>query len=727
MQVRRRFWRFVLLAALLLLAAPPPPVSYPIAYAQTDWGKMPLPFVANQGQMDAQVAYYVQGSDKTLYFTPEGLTLALTSAESRWVLKLDFVGANAVQPIGQDQTTARISYFRGPRDEWHTELPTFSRIVYPDLWEGIDLIYSGTFDQLKYEFVVQPGADPARIRLAYRGASVRLNEAGQLELTAPAGGLQDDAPVAYQVVDGQRAPVAAAYALDDTAQSGADGSGSYGFRVGAYDPTLPLVIDPAMLFYAGYIGGSGTDRGYGIAVDAAGNAYVAGEAWWSPTFPVTVGPDLSYNGGERDAFVAKVAADGSGLIYCGYIGGSWIDFGQGIAVDAAGNAYVTGIVGSAEASFPATIGPDLTFNGGGSDAFVAKVAADGTDLVYAGYIGGNDVDLGLGVAVDTAGNAYITGYTKSTEATFPVVVGPDLSYNDDTNTYGDAFVAKVAANGSGLVYAGYIGGKWTDRGNGIAVDTAGNAYVTGETQSTETTFPMAIGPDLTYNGGGYDAFVAKVAADGAGLVYGGFVGGSGWDYGNGIAVDTAGNAYVTGYTDSTEATFPVAVGPDLTYNGGNADAFVAKVAADGTGLTYAGYIGGSGDADYGNGIAVDKAGNAYIAGETDSTEATFPVVAGPDLTHNGGSADAFVAKVAADGTGLAYAGYIGGSGGWDYGHAIAVDASGNAYIAGETNSTEATFPVMGGPDLTHNGGSTDAFVAKIFCPDRELLLPITRR
>jgi hypothetical protein len=658
----------------------------PQAHIEQAFGKVPLYFVENQGQLDGRVAYYIQGNDKTIYFTPEGVTFALTApltpsaslrasptlsprereldsprphlgegpgerATQRWAVKLDFVDANPnVHPVGQDKTEAVISYFKGPQDQWHTGLPTYASILYPDLWPGIDLVYHGTVNQLKYEFIVHPGADPSQIRLVYRGAtSVTLNAAGQMQVTTPLGGFTDDAPVAYQEMDGQRVPVDMAYQLANDARADDESQpadspfairhSQFGFSVGPYDPTRPLILDPTILVYCGYIGGSGDDWGSSIAVDGAGNAYVTGYTHSTEaTFPVVGGPDPTFNGAQ-DVFVAKVNSAGTALVYAGYIGGSDGDWGNGIAVDKAGNAYVTGFTYSTEATFPVVGGPDLTYNGW--DAFVAKVRADGTGLVYAGYIGGSAYDEARGIAVDGAGNAYVTGYTHSTEATFPVVGGPDPTFNGGI----DAFVAKVRADGTGLVYAGYIGGSDGDFGNGIAVDGAGNAYVTGYTYSTEATFPIVGGPDLTFNGG-VDAFVAKVRADGTGLVYAGYIGGVDLDYGYGIAVDKAGNAYVTGYTHSTEATFPVVDGPDLTYNGGDSDVdgFVAKVRADGASLVYAGYIGGSGN-DYGAGIAVDGAGNAYVTGYTLSTEATFPIVGGPDLTFNGGI-DAFVAKIA---------------------------------------------------------------------------------
>ncbi len=678
-------------------------------------GKLPLYFVENRGQLDARVAYYIQGRDKAVYFTAAGVTFALTDAPApralraswsgpaassaqRWAVKLDFVGANPeARPVAEDPTPAVISYFKGSREEWKAGLRTYSRLVYADLWPGIDLVYSGTSSKLKYTFVVKPGASPEQIRLVYRGVTgLKTTSGGELEVTTPVASFRDEKPYAWQEAGAGQVPVAASYALEA-------GAREYGFRVGDYDRSRPLILDPAVLVYAGYIGGSGDDLGRGIAVDGSGNAYVTGMTGSSEaTFPETVGPDLTFNG-FQDAFVAKVNAAGTALVYAGYIGGSSSDAGNGIAVDGSGNAYVTGTTGSSEATFPATGGPDLTYNGG-ADAFVAKVNAAGTALIYAGYIGGSGFDFGLGIAVDGSGNAYVTGLTFSSEATFPATVGPDLT----SNGTGDAFVAKVNASGTALVYAGYIGGSTNDAGNGIAVDGSGNAYVTGRTDSSVATFPETVGPDLTHNGGGLDAFVAKVNAAGTALVYAGYIGGNGIDDGTGIAVDGSGNAYVTGHTVSSEATFPATGGPDLTSNGGR-DAFVAKVNAAGTALVYAGYIGGSGE-DEGRGIAVDGSGNAHVVGQTRSTEATFPGTGGPDLTFNG-VADAFVAKVNAAGTALVYAGYIGGNS-IDDGTGIAVDGSGNAYVTGSAGSSEATFPEIVGPDLTHNGFS-DAFVAKI--------------
>lgn len=677
------------------------------AWLQDTLDALPLAFVENHGQVDERVDYYVRGRDKTIYFTPDGVTYALTDAEQgeRWAVKLDFVNASSgVHPVGERRTETTISTFRGPREAWQTDLPTYRRVVYRSLWPGIDLAYQGTVNKLKYAFIVHPGADPGRIRLAYRGAGLKLTAAGQLEVTTPVTTFQDKAPTAYQEVGGQRVSVAADYALDGNA---------YGFEIGGYDPNRPLVIDPAVLINCGYIGGSVSDFGHDIAVDEEGNAYVVGEG--SPEtsgFPVTVGPDLTFNGGSDDAFVAKVRADGTGLAYCGYIGGSGRDWAWGVAVDDTGSAYVVGRTYSSPAEgFPVTIGPRLSHGGGYGDAYVAKITPDGTDLDYCGYIGGSEDDWGYDVAVDQEGSAYVVGRTKSAETDgFPVTGGPDTSYNGG---YDDAYVAKVTPDGTRLDYCGYIGGSQADAARGVAVDEAGDAYVVGDTGSSPADgFPVVVGPELTYGGGSHDAFIARVRADGTDLAYCGYVGGSGDDGAFGAALDASDRLHVVGETASSTAQgFPAAGGPSLSYGGGY-DAFVTRVLTDGTDLAYCGYVGGSKD-DWGDGIAVDDAGGAYVVGTTwSSTSEGFPATVGPDLSYNGGDGDAFVTRVLTDGSDLAYCGYIGGSK-EERGEGVAVHSTGDAYLVGTTESSKSKgFPVLVGPALTH-GGHQDIFVARV--------------
>ncbi len=761
-------WAF-LIPGLLFLAAPsgnpgfapqkslvpPEPVSQALR-VQPDFGKMPVSFIPNRGQLDNRVAYYIQAKDKTVFFGSEGLTFALMDTDavgtahtpgsenlkgkfrtgqtappvlltdrsrspgSRWVVKLDFLGADsAVKPVGIDETGAVVSYFNGRPENWKTGLSTCSRIVYRNLWPGIDLSYSGTMDKLKSEFIVHPGADPSKIRLAYRGASsVRVGEEGRLVVSTPAGSFEDGIPVAYQELSGRQVPVSLAYKI----MEGHDGSTVpegrgqnkpdavvYGFSIGDYDATRPLFLDPVIVIFCGFIGGPDLDYGYGIAADSLGNAYIAGYTYSTGGFPVAVGPDLTFGGGKVDAYVAKVNASGTALEYCGYVGGSGDDYGYGVAVDLLGNAYVTGYTSSSEATFPVWMGPDLTHNGS-LDAFVAKVNASGTALEYCGYIGGSANDYGRGIAVDGLGNAYITGSTYSTESSFPVAVGPQLKSGGDQ----DAFVAAVNASGTALQYCGYIGGSGEDAGCGIAVDRDGNAYMTGYTNSSETAspaFPVTKGPFLTHSGG-FDAFIAEVNDDGTALVYCTYIGGLGDDYGYGIAVDPSGSAYIAGSASSTEGSFPVSAGPDLTFNGSYYDAFVTKVWPAGDGLAYSGFIGGA-QYDAGTGIAVDGRGYAYVTGYTSSAEDSFPVLEGPGLSLTG-SFDVFVAKVDKSGADLLFCGYLGGSEA-DIGTGIALDkdASGNIFLTGNTYSTESSWPVSVGPDLTHNGGR-DGFAARIY-------------
>ncbi|HKY09003.1 MAG TPA: SBBP repeat-containing protein [Candidatus Binatia bacterium] len=709
--------------------------------------RLPLYFVENRGQVDARAHYYVHGADKLMYFGSHGVTMVLANtaqapahalagerlaamsdgsagaSSSRATVTLEFVGATpTVKPAGEDATPARFSYFTGSRENWIVGSKSFSRLIYTDLWPGIDLIYTASRDRLKYMFVVKPGADPRTIRLRYRGAEgLSLNQDGALLVRTWAQNFNDDPPAAHQEIGGAIKSVVAAYML---LGGDANAGYSYGFKIDDYDHAETLVIDPAIMVYSGFIGGSGDDRGNGIAVDAAGNAYVTGETnSIQSSFPSSGGPDVSQNG-VVDAFVAKIDPTGTQLLYAGFIGGAADDRGRAIAVDASGNAYVTGETNSNQTTFPVTVGPDLIHNGV-TDAFVAKINPTGTNLVYAGYLGGTGNDRGMGIAVDSSNRAYVTGDTDSSGTSFPGGGGfGGLTTFDSTHNSGiDAFVVRVAENGATLEYAGYIGGLGTDRGLAIAVDGSNRAYVTGETDSSNATFPTGLGFggltsfDASQNGG-VDGFVARLAANGQNLEYAGYIGGSATDRGSGIAVDGAGNAYLTGETGSSEATFPDGAGlgslpgPGQTHGGGT-DAFAAKINSAGSALTFAGYIGGSAD-ERGNGIAImpDCASNcdSFIVGETASNQATFPVLDGPDLTHNGG-VDAFVARIASNGS-LALAGYIGGTGD-DRGKGIALDALGAVYLTGETNSTQPSFPLQGSLDSTQNLG-VDAFVAK-FC------------
>ena len=672
---------------------PPEPPAVGERAARQAYGSLPLSFVPNAGQNDRRVRYSAQAGDTSFFFTRRGAVVALAGKEKGFALRLGFLGADRRVAIGgQRRVAGRVNYLLGrDRTGWHTNLPTYHEVVYRQLWPGIDLRFRGSEGQLKYELEVAPGASVDAIRLAYAGASgVSLDRDGDLLLRTPLGTFRDTRPISYQPLGGKRVPVRSRFVLA--------GGGRYGFGVGAYDRRLPLIIDPG-LQYSTYLGGSSFDSGSGIAVDAAGSAYVTGETD-STDFPTTSGAVESAPNGDSDAFVTKLNRSGTGLVYTTYLGGGGDDIGNGIAVDPVGSAYVTGETDSTD--FPTTSGAFEPTNGRlDIDAFVAKLDATGSALLYSTYLGGRLGDeTGGGIAVDPAGNAYVTGETDSDD--FPTTLGAfQPTYNDT----GDAFVSKLNPGGSALAYSTYLGGTDSDFGRGIVVDATG-AYVTGETASSDfPTTPGAFDPTLNSPSGG-DAFVTKLNMTGSGLVYSTYLGGSASQTGFGIAVDPAGSAYVTGETGSSD--FPTTAGAiDPTANGSK-DAFVTKLNPAGSALAYSTYLGGSLGAETGRAIAVDTAGSAHVTGDTDSGD--FPTTLGAlDPTANGNS-DAFVTKLNPSGSALAYSTYLGGTNSED-GNGIAVDPAGGAYVTGQTESSD--YPTtVGAPDPTL-GGSSDAFVTKL--------------
>jgi len=431
-----------------------------------------------------------------------------------------------------------------------------------------------------------------------------------------------------------------------------------------------------------------------IAVDGGGNAYVAG--WTTSADLPTVNPVRAQNGGGVDAFVAKLGPGGNNLIYCTYLGGRGDDRAFGIAVDSVGNAYVTGWTSSS--AFP-TVAPMQSALAGGKDAFVAKLNPAGNALIYSTYLGGAATDSGNGIAVDAAGNAYVTGGTYSLN--FPTLGAYQTSNSGQQNV----FITKLNASGS-LIYSTYLGGSGNDSAAAIAVDSSGDAFVTGGT--TSTNFPT-VNPVQAVNGGNQDAFIAKLSPSGNALLYGTYLGGSGgavgsFEAGTGIAVDATGAAYVAGATNSIN--FPVTAGAlQLTNMGGGGDAFVAKLNPAGNALVYATYLGGS-SVDYASGIAIDFLGNAYVAGYT----ASYDFLNLRDVQPgNAGPYDAFVTKLNSAGTGVLWSTYLGGTGS-DAANALAIDALGNAYVAGLTQSSDLP---LSNPVQSFNSGSYGGFISKI--------------
>jgi hypothetical protein len=378
--------------------------------------------------------------------------------------------------------------------------------------------------------------------------------------------------------------------------------------------------------YSTYLGGSDYDEAHDIAVDANGNAYVAGFTR-SDNFPLANALQSAFGGGYTDAFVTKLNAAGSALVYSTYLGGSEYDEAPDIAVDSDGNAYVAGYTESL--NFPLANALQPVF-GGYIDAFVTKLNAAGSALVYSTYLGGNYLDEALGIAVDASGNVYLTGVTSSDN--FPLANPPQSAFRGFT----DAFVTKLNAAGSALMYSTYLGGTEGDYAFDIAVDANGNAYVAGFTRSDN--FPLANALQSAFGGGGSDAFVTKLSAAGSALVYSTYLGSSDYDRAHGIAVDSDGNAYVAGFTRSDN--FPLANALQSAFGGGESDAFVTKLNAAGSALMYSTYLGGILD-DGVNGIASSASGT-YIVGSTNSYD--FPTTQ-EALQNTGSSGDAFITRI----------------------------------------------------------------------------------
>jgi len=711
------------------------------------YGKLPLSFEANVGQTDDQVKFLSRGSGYTLFLTRRGeavLVLRKPSpkrdllkpiasvsmpatvnpdvAQAAATVRMKLVGANAkprAEALGELPGKANYFISNDPK-KWRANVPLYAKVRYRDVYPGVDLVYYGNQRQLEHDFIVSPGADPRSITLNLAGAEkLSLDPQGALMLAVKDGELRLDKPHIYQEVDGERREISGGYVLKNARQ--------VSFQVAAYDARRPLVIDPT-LFYSTYLGGSGDDEGYAIAVDGAGNAYVTGCAG-SANFPTTSGAfqtmlrnssPLSFGapcGPGADAFVTKLNPTGSGLVYSTYLGGSSHDIGRGIAVDAAGDAYVVGQTYSSD--FPTTPGAlKTTFTKAGACggacpcayAFVTQLNTNGSGLVYSTFVGGSGHEDGAAIALDNAGSAYITGGTQSTD--FPTTPGAFQTMVTGVGTTcspSAGYVAKLAPTGSALVYATYLGnggGGGGTVGHGIAVDSSGDAYVAGDT--TTTNFPTTPGAFQTASGGGDDATVTKLNPFGTGLVYSTYLGGSSQDVADGIALDTLSvpNAYVTGETNSTN--FPTANSLQAA-NAGGYDAFITKVNPLGTGLVYSTYLGGSFD-DVGSGIAVDSSFNAYVTGHTNSTN--FPT-ANPVQAANAGGSDAFVTALNPVGNGLVYSSYLGGTGD-DDGTGIALDSlpNPNAYVTGLT--TSANFPTTSGAfQSTFGGGTSNAFVTKI--------------
>jgi hypothetical protein len=755
------------------------------AQINRSYGNLPLSFEANQGQTDKSVRFVSRGSGYSLFLTDSTAVLALTrhgsanaapnkdmasglkpvsasKSETVDIIRMELAGASPKLHVeGADQLPGTANYFIGSDPaKWHSGLPTYAKVRYTGVYQGVDLVYYGNQRQLEYDFVVAPGADPKQIRLRFRGSQkLSLNSDGDLTISANDGQVAFQKPVIYQVQDGQRHRVSGRFVML--------ANHSVGFQMGRYDRHRELVVDPKLV-YSSYLGGSGGgfanyygDTAYALAIDAEGNAYVTGSTY-SGDFPTSTDAAQPTNkeraNGAPTAFVTKINADATAIVYSTYLGGTGGgypgqgEYGDAIAVNTAGEAFVTG--GTFASNFPVTPGAYQQKNKGAaldnSNAFVTKLNSAGTSLLYSSYLGGSGRytgnatsggEFGTGIAVDTEGDAYVAGRTWSTD--FPTSSGA-LQPKIGGATY-TGFVTEFNPAGSTFVYSTYLGGSSEDFISGLAIDASKNVYLVGTTYSSN--FPVTKGALQPTNRAAAinesNLFVTSIDSQGTKLRYSTYLGGTGFfkvdvgqfgDSGNGVAVDAEGNAYVVGTVYSSN--FPLSECALQKTNRATPNLVptvsISKINDSGTALLYSTYLGGTGfpgafleqsGGDSANAIAVDPDGNAYVTGQALSTN--FPITSDAFQSSNIGAKasdnyNAFITKINSAGSAIVYSTYLGGKGslhgGGDYGNGIQVDADGNAYIAGNAGSND--FPVTKGVFQPTNRGSysgnydNNAFVAE---------------
>jgi hypothetical protein len=772
---------------------PPSKVTTNRASVSANYGKLPLSFEANQGQTNAKVRFLSRGSGYSLFLTDTEAVLALRKADKQDLQKTsDLLHGKAVESDsnkfktdvvrmqlegatkglrvnGEDKLPGTANYFIGSDPQkWRSNVPTYSKVRYSGVYPGVDLVYYGNQQQLEYDFVVAPNTDTGLIKLHFGGAKqLKVAKNGDLDIVAKNGKIAFHKPVVYQDKNGQRSPIEGRFVLE--------AGNSIGFAVGPYDHSQPLVIDPT-LAYSTYLGGtSGGSYGTAITVDSSGDAYVTGIAY--PTkFPTTSGAFQTANNSNTatvfDAFVTKLNATGTALVYSTYLGGSGNisvtgtlnhgDYPTSIQVDSSGNAYVAGIAYSTD--FPKTGGAYQTVNNGGSNGvsncFITKLNPTGTGLVYSTYLGGSGISgyagsasLGIAggdgcnaIAIDPSGDAYVAGEAYSSN--FPVTSGAYQATNKSaTNSCPNAFVSKINPDGTALDYSTYLGGSSGDGGSGIAVDTSGNVYIAGATYSSD--FPMTSGAYQSSNndtGNGSVAFVTKLNATGSSLTYSTYLGGSGNASGpsgnnNGdaafsIAIDSSDDAYIFGLTSSSD--FPVTSGAYQTTNagfaGGHPNYFITKLNDSASSLVYSTYLGSTepvltaGSA----GMAVDASGDVYITGYVIDYGTNYPTTTNAYQTAPQcvylyvESTNVYESPIFTElnpsGTALVYSTFFGGSGGasstigldvettCDEGYGLALDSSNNVYLTG--NAASSNFPTTTGAYQTTNPVNGSAFISK---------------
>ena len=662
----------------------------------------------NRGQFGSEAQLGLHARDRSIFFTSSGVTIALRDGSH---FELGFAGGDGLQWNGHEASATRHNYVGGEQDDWLLNVHTW-KSVRTDLGAGLELEFRVDGNRLKYAFHVAPGASVDELTVHYRNCdALELAADGGLHIRKGESLLEDAAPLAWQHGESQQM-VDVRFDVDANTRSAR-------LVVGDYDPQLPLVVDPEVLLLCGFIGGALEEQCRGIDVDDNGNIFVAGFAQ-SPDLPVSnafqpgfgggesdvwvakitpnstiafltylggTGKELAYdcsvgddgavyiaggttsadfpylngpssgNNGSLDCFVTKLANDGT-PVYSGTFGGTEFDSLRGNYVDAAGNHYVIGRSFTWDGSFPVVGGPLLSHSGGISDAILARISPDGSNLVFAGFLGGVEVDYGRDIIADSDGNVYACGWTNSDESTFPVTVGPDLTHNGGAKDYGlgweqygDAWVTKFSPDGTTFAYCGFIGGARADAAFGLALDDKNRLYTAGHTTSEEDTFPVKVGPLLEFQGNGNpdanpygDGWVARVNAAGTDLDFCGYVGGTGPDRAWRMnRSDLDGAIYLVGVTSSDEETLQHLNAGARSYRSGSSDAWLARVDGNGRWVDYTSLFAGEMQ-EVIRDVCIGPDNRVHLAGWAESG-VDFPQIT-PGWTFSGGT-DAFIASLPA--------------------------------------------------------------------------------
>jgi hypothetical protein len=668
---------------------------------------MPLHFIPNRGQADAEGLYYAKTSRYTLWLTRQRVLLECAGGKytRNDVTEIAFLNANSCREVVPlDVQPHRVNYYIGKDPEkWKLDIPTSKAVLYKNIYNNIDLKIYGTENIIEYDWIIHPGGSPSAIRLEIRRVGpekAKIDSDGNLVIKTSFGAVMHKKPVSYQLIDGHKIPVKSRFRrLRENV---------FGFRVGQYDEAQTLIIDPIEgVEYSTYLGGSGTDEGYGIAIDNSGYIYVAGYTD-SLDFPVQSACQSS-SGGNEDIFLTKLSPDGSAPVFSTYLGGGAYDRAMDMKIFENSDIYIAGYTDSPD--FPSA--NSVT---GGSDAFVARFDLDG-NLQRAYCIGGKSSETCYALAGSGTYGVYITGYTTGKD--FPTVNPHD---NQTQLNHRLVFVTRIDSNLSTLEYSTLLGGFCNDYGTDIAVDKEGNWYVTGYTGGDKSDFPLKNAYQTEANAGKTNAFLCKFSRSNSRLIYSTFLGGTDDDYGYAVEVDAYGRAYVMGTTYSED--FPTKRSFQQTLAGGS-DIFLTLFNSAGTGLVFSTYLGGSGDElAWSRGLAVNKGGKIYMSGSTNSLD--FPVFF-PNQESNAGGVDNFITVFNPDISIMISSTYL-GSPGDDFNRSMVISAPGataisrTMFLTGRTNSDD--FILKNPFQNTYGGGDSDTYVTKFHLMDSHCIISI---